>query len=77
MLHRSEHNRTRFHMNSADAGVITATAVALTHEWWQPMLSAIPGIAQGLVLSGTIVYVLFRAANEVRKFFWPNRGDDQ
>lgn len=61
-------------MDAADVTVLTSGVAAATFRWWEPVVAVIPSAAQGLILTGTVVFVLFRAANEVLKF-WKSQRD--
>lgn len=56
-------------VNSGDVNVAIATVAAVTHDWWSNLVTWVPSALQMLVFASTVVYVVFRAANEVRKFY--------
>lgn len=64
-------------MTGEDIAVGAASTVALTQPWWGVLFSAIPDVAQGLIVLATVVYVLARAINEVKKFWDPKRKDSE
>lgn len=52
-----------------DALVVASGAAAATYSWWEPVLTAIPDVIQLIIAGATLVYVVFRAANEIHKFW--------
>lgn len=58
-----------FKMNAADYAVVTSGVAAATVQWWEPLIAAVPDLIQGLILAATVTFVVFRAANEVVKFW--------
>lgn len=57
-----------YHLSTQDALVVTAGAVAVTYPWWEGLAAWIPHIAQVVITTGTIIFVLFRMVNEIRRF---------
>ena len=55
-------------MTTDDAAVLAAGSAAVTYDMWGSILHTIPGVIQVIVTTATVVYVLFRAANEIQKF---------
>lgn len=51
-----------------DAVVVGVGAAAATYDWWGWIIQAVPETIQVIVTVATLVYVVFRAANEIRKF---------
>lgn len=51
-----------------DVNVAVAAGVALTQPWWQEWFTFVPGILQFVVLLFTVLYVIFRALNEIRSY---------
>jgi len=65
----------RIGMNGADASVVFIGAATAVYPWWEPLVAAVPDIAQGIILLGTVVYVVARATNEVTKLWREDRRD--
>lgn len=63
-------------VNTSDSVVVVAGAAALTSDWWNHLVEWIPSVMQVGITTGTLIFVLFRAASEVRKF-WRNREEER
>lgn len=59
-----------------DVGVIAAGAAAVTQHWWTPLLEWLPDFAKICITAATVVFVIARAAYEVRRF-WRDRAETQ
>lgn len=71
-------NRKKDHKVSAsDGAVVVAGASAATVSWWGPIVDGLPHAAQGIIVAGTVVFVIVRAVNEVTRFIrdWRSGGD--
>lgn len=56
-------------MSGGDINVAIAAGAVMTQEWWMNAITFIPQGLQYITLVSTVVYVIFRAANEIRKFY--------
>lgn len=63
-------------LNFYDTSVVAVGAAAVTHDWWMGLASWVPDIAQVCITLGSLIFVTFRAYNEVRKFL-DNRRSKQ
>lgn len=59
------------HVNTDDVAVGVIAGAAATAQWWAPWFEWLNGAAQGLILAGTVIFVLYRAMNEIKKFYAP------
>lgn len=64
-------------LSASDSAVVVAGASAATVSWWGPIVDGLPSAAQGIIVAGTVVFVIVRAVNEVTRFIrdWRNGGD--
>lgn len=53
----------------SDSAVVAAGAAAITLPWWEQAVQWMPTVVQGVIAAATLVFVIARAVNEVRKFF--------
>lgn len=56
-------------MSVEDAGVVVVGAATAAYPWWEPWVSWVPDTVQGAIVTATLIFVVARAVNEVRKFF--------
>lgn len=61
--------KTETTLTSGDTAVGLAFATSATFAWWREMLWWIPDFLQTIVLLATVIYVVYRALNEARKFY--------
>lgn len=68
--------RTKGHrtLAASDVAVVAAGASAITTPLWTPLVEWVPQIAQGMIVAGTLVFVVARAVNEVLKFIRESRA---
>jgi tetrahydromethanopterin S-methyltransferase subunit E len=67
--------RSRFEVTWTDIAVGCAAFCAVFYDSWRGLMESLPSIMQGVIITSTVVFVLFRAANEVRKY-WKGHRDD-
>jgi hypothetical protein len=54
----------------SDSAVVAAGAAAITVPWWEHAVNSwLPPTVQGIIAAATLIFVVARAINEVRKFF--------
>lgn len=61
-------------MTAHDGAVILVGAVAASPDsWWRVIVDPLPDALRVIVVGATVVYVLFRAMNEINKFIQNHR----
>jgi len=68
-------HRNQVVLSQSDLAVLAAGAAAYTVPWWGPLVDWLPNIAQGIIVTMTVVFVIVRAINEVRKFIRDSNRD--
>lgn len=68
--------RGHLKVTTDDVIVGCAALCALTYKAWGWMLESIPHVMQGIIVTATVVYVVARAAIEVRKLIKGEKKND-
>lgn len=59
----------------SDVGVLSVATGAATVDYWGEWFAWVPPTLQFIVAAATVIFVVSRAVNEVRKLFRPRNED--
>lgn len=62
-------------LSATDVAVVAAGASAVTANYWAEAFAWLPAMAQGIIVTGTVIFVVVRAIREVNRFISDWRGD--
>jgi uncharacterized NAD(P)/FAD-binding protein YdhS len=63
-------------VTSADGAVVAVGTAAATHGLWANLTAGLPTFIQVLITAATVIFVVARAVNELRRF-WRNRKQER